>query len=79
MDHEMRLKYPLKKYLVPWFVGIVSMTSLIRLGNHTFTFLAVVSALALYAVLRIAANQIEKKDKEIEALKKSILLDNNQM
>lgn len=72
----MKLKYPLKKYLVPWFVGIVSITSLVRLGNYTFTLLAVVSALILYGVLRSAAKQIEKKDKEIEALKKSILHNN---
>lgn len=69
----MKLKYPVRKYLVPWFVGIVSITSLIRLGNHTFTLLAVVSALILYGVLRLAAKQIEKKDKEIEKLKKLVL------
>lgn len=72
----MKLKYPIRKYLVPWFVGIVSITSLIRLGNHTFTLLAVVSALILYGVLRSAAKQIEKKDKEIENLKKFPLHNN---
>jgi len=75
-DDKVKLKYPIRKYLVPWFVGIVSITSLVRLGNHTFTFLAVVSTLILYGVLRLAAKQIEKKDKEIETLKKSVLRSN---
>lgn len=75
----MRLKYPLKKYLVPWFVGVVSLTSLIRLGNHTFTLLAVLSALVLYGVLRLVGKQIEKKDEEIQALKKSLLNHSNQV
>jgi hypothetical protein len=57
---------------VPWFVGIVSMVNLIRLGNHAFTFFAVFSALVLYGVLKLATKQIEKKDKEIETLKKSL-------
>lgn len=73
----MKLKYPVRKYLVPWFVGIVSITNLIRLGNHMITFLAVVSTLILYGVLRLAAKQIEMKDKKIDALKKSVLRNSN--
>ena len=68
----MKLKYPAKKYLVPWFVGIVSMTSLVRLGNYTFLAVALFSSLVLYGVLKLATKQIEKKDDEIEKLKKTI-------
>lgn len=75
-DSKMKLKYPIRKYLVPWLVGIVSIVNLIRLGNHTFTFLAVLSTLILYGVLRSAAKQIEKKDTEIQTLKNSILRNN---
>ena len=68
----MKLKYPVKKYLVPWFVGIVSITSLVRLGNYAFLAVALFSSFVLYGVLKLATKQIEKKDKEIEKLKKTI-------
>jgi len=73
----MKLKYPIRKYLVPWFVMIVSTISLIRLGNHAFTAMVLFSSLILYVVMRAAAKQIEKKDKEIETLKRSALRNSN--
>ena len=69
----MRLKYPIRKYLLPWFVGTVSITSLIRLGNHAFLAMAVFSTLVTYGVLKLATKQIEKKDVEIENLKSALL------
>lgn len=73
----MKLKYPVKKYLVPWFVMVVTTINLIRLGNHAFTAMVLFSGLILYVVMRAAAKQIEKKDKEIETLKRSVLRSSN--
>lgn len=73
----MKLKYPIRKYLVPWFVGIVSITSLIKLGNHAFLAMALFSTLILYGVLKLAAKQIVKKDAEIEILKRSVIRKSN--
>lgn len=71
-DSEVKLKYPIKKYLLPWSLLVINAFVLIRLGNYTFMALALISTLGLYLILRLAAKQIEKKDKEIEGLKKSL-------
>lgn len=73
----MKLKYPLKKYLLPWFLLFVNTITLVRLGNLAFTILAMTTTLILYLVLRLAAKQIEKRDKEIDALKKLVLRNSN--
>lgn len=68
----MKLKYPIKKYILPWSLLAINTFTLIRLGNHVFFAAAVFSTLVLYVVMRLAAKQIEKKDEEIDALKKSL-------
>lgn len=72
----MKLKYPIKKYLLPCTLFAVNTFVLIRLGNYVFLALALISTLILYFVLRMAAKQIEKKDREIDSLKKSVLRGN---
>jgi hypothetical protein len=42
------------------------------LGNHAILAMALFSTLVLYGVLKLASKQIEKKDSEIEELKKII-------
>lgn len=68
----MKLKYPIKKYILPWPLLAINTYTLIRLGNHAFTAMAAFSTLVLYWVLRLAAKQIEKKDAEIEELRRFI-------
>jgi len=72
----MKLKYPIKKYILPWSLLAINTFTLIRLGNHAFLAMALFSTLVLYGVLKLATKQIEKKDKEIETLKKSLLHNN---
>lgn len=78
-DDCVKLKYPVKKYILPWSLLAINIFTLIMLGNHLFLAMALVTTFVLYGVLKLTTKQIEKKDKEIEALKKSILLDHNQM
>ena len=67
-----KLKYPIKKYILPWSLLAMNTFTLIRLGNHAFLAVALFSTLVLYGVLKLATKQIEKKDDEIEKLKKTI-------
>ncbi len=69
---EMKLKYPVKKYILPWCLFVINGYTLIRLGNHAFTAMVLFSALITYGVLKLASKQIEKKDAEIEKLKSSM-------
>ncbi len=71
-DDCMKLKYPIKKYILPWSLLAINTFTLIRLGNHAFLAVALFSTLVLYGVLKLATKQIEKKDAEIEKLKKTI-------
>lgn len=68
----MRLKYPLKKYVLPGSLLVVNTLTLIGLGNHFFTFLAISTTLFTYVILRLASKRIEKKDEEIRGLKRSL-------
>ena len=72
----MKLKYPIKKYILPWSLLAINIFTLIRLGNHAFLAMALFSTLLLYGVLKLATWQIEKKDKEIATLKRSLLHNN---
>lgn len=65
----MKLKYPVKKYILPWSLLAINTFTLIRLGNHMFLAVALFSTLVLYGVLKLATRQIEKKDIEIRTLK----------
>ena len=67
----MKLKYPIKKYILPWSLFAINIFTLIRLGNHAFLAMALFTTLVLYGVLKLATKQIEKRDKEIENLKSS--------
>lgn len=75
-DDCMKLKYPIKKYILPWSLLAINIFTLIRLGNHAFLAMALFSTLLLYGVLKLATWQIEKKDKEIATLKRSLLHNN---
>lgn len=75
-DDRMKLKYPVKKYILPWSLFAINIFTLIRLGNHAFLAMALFSTLVLYGVLKLATKQIEKKDAEIQTLKNSILRNN---
>lgn len=71
-DASVKLKYPVKKYVLPWSLLAINTFTLIRLGNHAFTAMVLFSSLILYGVLKLATRQIEKKDAEIEKLKEAI-------
>lgn len=72
-DSRMKLKYPIKKYILPWCLLVINTFTLIRLGSHAFLAMALFSTLVLYGVLKLVTKQIEKKDAEIETLKSSLL------
>lgn len=68
----MKLKYPIKKYILPWSFFVINTFTLIRLGNHAILAMALFSTLVLYGVLKLATKQIEKRDEEIEVRKSLI-------
>ena len=73
----MKLKYPIKKYILPWSLFAINTFTLIRLGNHAFLAIALFSTLVLYGFMKLATKQIEKKDVEIEELKNYLLTRTN--
>lgn len=65
----MKLKYPLKKYLLPWFLLLINTITIVRLGNPAFIAFVALTSSILYWFLRSATRQLQEKNTEIEILK----------